>query len=38
MNFVTKIALMKGLIELLGHKNSYDEFECKIRSSLIAAL
>ncbi len=29
---------MKGLIELLGHKNFYDEFEFSVRSSLKAVL
>jgi hypothetical protein len=38
MSFVTAIALMKDLIELLGHKNFHDELKCNVRSSLKADL
>jgi hypothetical protein len=38
MSFVTKIASMKSLIELLGHNSFYDKLECNVRSSLTADL
>ena len=37
MSFVTKIASMKSLIKLLGHKIFYDKLECNVCSSLISA-
>ena len=38
MSFVTKIASMKSLIELLGHNSFYDKRECNVCSSFTADL